>query len=462
MIISVIGTGYVGLTTGAILAAVGHKVYCVDIDAHKLEVIRSGRSFFYEPGLDFFVAQGIKTNKLIPTLSYKEAISQSEIAMICVGTPTKENMEVDVSYVMDATKEIGKNMKDGMIIIQKSTVPVGTGREMEKLLQGFNKKFNLVSCPEFLSEGTAVIDTLNVNRFVVGGDNENAKKKVIKLFKTIDDYARTIDLKEYSEYENLFKTKGSGTRNVSFSQKVLSISLESAELIKVTANAFLATKISFANSIARLCDVTGANIDEVMEGIGRDERIGRSFLYAGLGWGGGCFPKDTMGLVSFSKKNNFDFPLLSGAIKTNSEQINYIAKIINKINPNKKHPENCNIAVLGLAFKPGTSDVRISPPIALIKELSKDNKHITVYDPQATEEAKKELKNIPISYADSSIQCCANADIIILATQWPEFVKMDFTKIRDNKKEQFIIDARNSLNRGKLESLGFHYIGIGR
>ena len=277
MVISIIGTGYVGLTTAAILATIGHKVYCVDVNKNKLNIIKTGKSFFYEPGLDYFIKKGIESGNLIPTLSYKESVPTSEIAMICVGTPTLENMEVDLTYIFQATQNIGKYMKDDLIIIQKSTVPVGTGREMEKQLKTFNKNFSIVSCPEFLSEATAVIDTLEVNRFVVGGDSYEAKKKVIKCFKTIDDYAKTISFNNFNEYANLYRKDNYKARRVDFKKKVISIGLESAELIKVTANAFLATKISFANSIARLCDFTGANIDEVMEGIGRDDRIVQSF-----------------------------------------------------------------------------------------------------------------------------------------------------------------------------------------
>ena len=459
MVISIIGAGYVGLTTSAVLAATGHKVYCIDVDSKKIETIKSGKSFFFEPGLDYFVKKGIDSGNLIPTLSYEESIPESEMIMICVGTPTNKDLEVDISYVIQATELVGKYMKDETIIIQKSTVPVGTGRKMEKILKTFKKEFYLVSCPEFLSEGTAVLDTLEVNRYVIGGDNIGAKNKVAKLFKTVDDYAKTIDFNQFSEYANLYRNEDYQSRKTPFAKKVLSISLESAELIKVTANAFLATKISFANSIARLCDVTGANIDEVMDGIGRDDRIGRSFLYAGLGWGGGCFPKDTAGLVSFSKKNDFDFPLLAGAIKTNFEQIDYVLEII-KDNLKGNFSQKV-VAVLGLSFKPGTSDIRMSPALSLIKKMSNLKIKIKTFDPKAMDEVKEELNLKDVYYGKDVYDALEGADIIVLVTQWPEFKSIDFSKIRQVKKTQVLIDGRNLFNRKKIESLGFKYIGIG-
>jgi UDPglucose 6-dehydrogenase len=322
-----------------------------------------------------------------------------------------------------------------------------------------------------------------VNRFVAGGDDENAKDKVIKLFKTVDDYAKEINLEDFSEFAGLYQNIDYQNREIPFSKKVLSISLESAELIKVTANAFLATKISFANSIARLCDVTGANIDEVMDGIGRDERIGRSFLYAGLGWGGGCFPKDTAGLLSFSKKNNFDFPMLAGVIKTNFEQVDFVADIVTNIIKNDigQDPEKVTISVLGLSFKPGTSDIRMSPPISLIKKLLTGTRAtIKVFDPKAMEEAHKEFNDGKSSKTDGKkseanidlnrkVVFCADAysalqdtDIVIIGTQWPEFKKIDFARIRDKSKDQYFIDARNLYSKKIIEDLGFKYKGIGR
>jgi len=460
MNVSIVGTGYVGLTLAATLATVGHKVYCIDIDESKINTIKSGKSFFYEPGLDYFVKTGIESGNLNPTTKYEEAIPDSEIAIICVGTPTTDNGDVDIRYVHQATNQIAALMKDGLIIVQKSTVPVGTGRTMEQILEKSNKKFSVVSCPEFLAEGTAVIDTLEVDRFVVGGDDESAKQTVIQLFKSIDDYAKSVDFSKFDEFASIYSSSNYQKRKTDFKDKVISIGLESAELIKVTANAFLATKISFANSISRLCDISKANVIEVLDGIGRDERIGRSFLYAGLGWGGGCFPKDTAGLLNYAKKNNFDFPVLQGAIKTNDDQIEYTFQKVKSILKNEFTGKT--ISILGLSFKPGTSDVRMSPAIRLIKKLVDFDCTIKAYDPRAVEEAKKELIYPNVIFSDSIEECTKSSDLLILATEWPEFVNYDYSSLLPSLSNAVIFDARNRLNRKTLESLGYQYFSLGK
>jgi UDPglucose 6-dehydrogenase len=466
MNISIVGTGYVGLTTGALLASAGHKVFCIDVDEDKINQIKQGRSYFYEPGLDDFVKKGIDSGNLIPTLSYEESIPKSEVALISVGTPSNEDGSVNLKFIFSACESIAKNMKSGLVIVQKSTVPVGTGRKLEEILSISKKKFNVVSCPEFLAEGSAVFDTLNMDRFVIGGDSPEAKEKVIKLFESLDSLSKKVDLDKLSGFTETYRGKVKIFNKKSFRKRVLSMGLESSELVKVTANGFLATKISFANSIARICDLSGADINEVMDGIGQDDRIGRAFLYAGLGWGGGCFPKDTLGLSRYSKDLGFGFDMLDEAIEINFDQLRYVASQIEKI-LGKKFIKS-KISILGLSFKPGTSDCRMSPAISLIKELiERGAEKISVIDPEATEEAKREMEYLGVDISQIDFEkdlkeVVSDSEIVILATDWPEFVNIDFKKIRKNMKSLNLYDTRNKWDKENLIELGYNYWGIGR
>ena len=461
MNVSIVGTGYVGLTTGALLAAAGNKVYCIDIDSSKIEKIQKGKSPFYEPYLEKFIKEGLKSKNLIPTTSYREAIPESKIAMICVGTPSKGDGSVDLTYINQAVRSIGKHIKDKIIIVQKSTVPVGTGRKLERILKnGISKKnFDIVSCPEFLSEGSAILDTLNINRLVVGGDSERAKNMVIELYKSLDKYSREIDLEKFMQFAGTYKKKIDIFNEIPFEDRILSVSLESAELIKVTANAFLTTKISFANSIARICDEVGADINEVMNGIGMDERIGKSFLHAGLGWGGGCFPKDAAGLIYSSEEVGFDFKLLKAVVDINNSQILYFVRKVQEIFNGKL--EGKTITILGLSFKPGTSDVRISPAIKLVNNLARRQAKVKVYDPEAMNEAKTEIFE-SVYFSNSTGDALKNSDLAILATDWPEFVDLDFKKVKSKFRTPNLLDGRNKWSKEKVTKLGYNYYGIGR
>ncbi len=466
MNISVIGTGYVGLTTGAILSNVGHKVYCIDIDENKLNTIKSGKSYFYEPGLDDFVQKGIDSGNLIPTNKYDEAIENSEIGLICVGTPEKKDGSFDLSYIFAAVDELLKYADNEFIIVTKSTVPVGTSNKINKIVQLSGKSCPVLFCPEFLAEGSAVFDTLNIDRFVIGGKEESAKLKLVNLFKSIDEYAKSLDMLQLQGVAKIYKKKLEIHSKTDFKERVINIGLESAELIKVTANAFLTIKISFANAIARICDKTEADINEVMDGVGMDSRIGRDFLYAGLGWGGGCFPKDVSGLISYAKEQGYDFRLLREVDRVNSDQPEYVAEKLRIMLGGTL--EEKAVSIWGLSFKPGTSDIRKSQSLKLIKVLvDKGVKQILAYDPKAIDEAKKSLERyeIPaekIEFMDSIEASVENANALVLATDWPEFMQVDFGSLKSSFKELNVLDARNRLDGDKLREFGYTYEAVGR
>lgn len=459
MNVTIIGCGFVGLTTGALLAAAGNKVYCVDVDKKRIEMVKQGKPPFYEPGLKQLLKKTVQAGKLIATTSYKEAMAESEIAIICVGTPANPDGSVNLEYIFQAVRSMLDHLTNNMIIVLKSTVQAGTGREVEKMFKKSRHKIDLVSCPEFLAEGSAIFDTLNMDRLVVGGDSATAKNKVIELFTSIDKLSRKTDLTKYDKYTTVYENAVKNNLQIPFSERVLSISLESAELVKITANAFLASKISFANSIARLCDVSGANIEEVMEGIGRDRRIGNSFLKAGIGWGGSCFPKDTEGLLAYANNRGIELEIVKAARKINADQVKYIiTKIKDIFNGNLKE---ISIGVLGLAFKPGTSDVRYSPAISLVQLLLKSNKKIKVFDPQATSDARQILAD-KVTYANDLNDLIKDTHLLILATEWPEFVNLDFDLVKKLMKKNVLFDARNKWDRNSIEDAGLKYFGIGK
>ena len=398
---------------------------------------------------------------LMPSVSYEEAISDSEMAIICVGTPSREDGSFDLQYIFDAAERIAKNAKNDIIVVQKSTVPVGTGRRIENILkrENPNVKFDVVSCPEFLAEGSAVFDTLNIDRVIVGGDNEHAKQTLLKVIKSIDDLSKTVDLDKLSDFTLLYKKKNEIYNKIPFEERCINIGLESAELIKVTANAFLATKISFANSIARVCDEVGADVTEVMDGVGADHRIGRAFLYAGLGWGGGCFPKDTMGLVYSAHELGVDLPIIKETININLSQVQLVIRKIKSLL--KENFENSTITILGLTFKPGTSDVRISPSIKLVNALSRFDLNLKIYDPKGMGSAEKEIGG-NVYWAKSIEDALKDTNLVVLATEWPEFVNLNFKKVENLFRTKNVVDARNKWDKDELQKLGFNYIGVGR
>jgi len=461
MNISIFGSGYVGLCTGAILASVGHKVKCIDIDANKVDIINSGKSHFFEVGLDEFVASGVKSGDLVATLDYKNAIQTAEIIFSCVGTPDLPDGSPNLTYIEDVVRKVAeeceKSGKKEIIFAQKSTVPVGTGDKLIKLAEKINPKLNLIyiSNPEFLREGSAIFDTLNVDRLVVGGDDKEALEKLIRLFEEVDDFAKSTE--SDATYAEVYAKRFKVTKP--FRERVYIMDIKSAELVKVTSNAFLALKISFANSIAKLADAAGADINRVMDGVGSDFRIGRAFLYPGLGWGGGCFPKDVSGLIKVAENYGVKMPIMDAATEVNASMIDFVVnkcrKYANTISG--KGLTDVKVAVLGLSFKAGTSDTRKSQAIKLANRLVENGAKVTAYDPQAMEEAKCSL-NERIVLKDSVEEAIAEAEIIVVASEWSEFINYDWSKV---DKSKIIIDSRNCLKKEEIKRLGFKYEGVG-
>lgn len=438
-IVTVVGSGYVGTTTAALLAASGIKTFALDIDEAKLAKLNAGKAPFFEVGLDSLVAQGIESGNLIPTSSYEEAIPQSTIVMSAVGTPDNPDGSPNLKYVFSALSSIAENASGPLVYVQKSTVPVGTGKEIiEKYAKQSDHGLNYVSAPEFLREGTAVVDSIEPDRIVVGSTDSASAQIITQIF--LDIASKRNDIAQISEQT---------LRNLP-EPEVFTMSIESAELTKVTANAFLALKISFANSIAKLADATNADVVEVMDAVGADKRIGRAFLNAGRGYGGGCFPKDVKGLISSAKASNVDMSIMTAASELNESMPSYVVDQLGDVSEKK-------ITILGLAFKAGTSDVRKSPGIKIANILQNSGAIVTAFDPQAHEEARPELDE-SIVLAESAQIACSGAEIIIIATEWAEFTSVDFSVA----KGALLFDAMNLLDSGEIRGKALDYKGVGR
>lgn len=445
--ISVIGAGYVGLTTAVLLAEAGYKTFVIDINQQRLQTIKEGRSFFFEEGIDPLIAHAIETKKLIPTDSYDESIPQSDIVFSCVGTPDNPDGSSNLTYVFSAAEQAGKLLKAGSVFVQKSTVPVGTGERVEKTFAKLGKKVAYVSNPEFLREGTAISDTLYFDRIVAGSSNKKIVERVMDLYKTIEKQRDTIA-----------KRAGITIPAVEAGQYITT-NRNSAELIKVTANAFLALKISFANSIAKLADHTDADVVEVMDAVGADRRIGRAFLNAGRGYGGGCFPKDVSGLIASANEHGVELPIMTAASDVNDSMPGYIAeKAQQALGDSLKFKK---IAVLGLAFKAGTSDVRRSPGVRIANVLAQNEAQVTAYDPQANDEAAEDLQR-GIHLCNSIEEAIANVDAVFVATEWPEFADLNISTVKAAMDGTVIVDAVNLLDKARVEKAGLTYIGVGR
>lgn len=444
--ITIIGAGYVGLSTAALFSNSDYTVYLIDINKDRLDTIKSGKSFFYEQGIDPLIELAVKNKKLIPSDNYEESIPKSDVVFSCVGTPDNPDGSSNLSFVHQAAEKASLLMKPDSIFVQKSTVPVGTGIEIETSLSFEKKGISYVSNPEFLREGTAISDSLWFDRIVVGGNNLDANNQVLKLYKDLEKHRADI-----AKISGLVEPKH-------HTGSYISTSRDSSELIKVTANAFLALKISFANSIAKLADQTGADVVEVMDGIGSDKRIGRAFLNAGRGYGGGCFPKDVSGLISSAEKHGVDMPIMTASTEVNESMAGYIA---NKAKSALGELKDKKIAVLGLSFKAGTSDSRRSPGIKLANILSREGAHVIAYDPKANNEAKEDLNNI-ITISDSLGSALDNVDGVFIATDWPEFFNTSPSQYKKLMKGQLFVDAVNGFNIKEIESAGLQYIGVGR
>ena len=430
MKLCMIGTGYVGLVSGTCFADIGNQVICVDKDLKKINKLNSGFSPIYEPGLEELIKKNFLAKRLSFTNNVKNAINASDIIFICVGTPTKKGtFEVDLSFINQCVKEILKYSKKRKIIVTKSTVPVGTGDKVEKLLKKKRKLFTLISNPEFLREGEAIRDFRFPDRIIIGSN----EKKVFNIMKKL--YSPLI-------------SKGA---------KFFTTSRRGAELIKYASNAFLATKITYINELANLCEKCGVDIEDISLGIGLDSRIGGRFLRAGPAYGGSCFPKDTKGLVSASNKFKVDLSLVKTVIKSNENRVNLLIQRVHKILGKKL--KNKRIAFLGVTFKPNTDDMRDSSSLKMIPYLSKKGAKLSYYDPSGEKNEFKKIKNC--SYKTNIKSNCHNADLIIILTEWDEFKSLDFKKIVKNKQVK-IYDLRNLYNVKDMKKNKLKYYSVGR
>ncbi len=432
MKITVIGTGYVGLVTGTCFAETGNKVTCVDIDKAKVDKLSSGQITIYEPGLEKIFLRNTKEGRLVFTTNLEEVLEASEIIFLALPTPPGADGAADLKYVLGVADQMGKLMKGYKVVVNKSTVPVGTADKVrEAIAKNYRGEFDVVSNPEFLREGVAVEDFMKPDRVVIGTKSEQAKKVMTELYAP-------------------FVRQGN---------PLIFMDERSSELTKYAANSFLATKISFMNEIAQLCERMGADVDMVRRGIGSDDRIGKRFLFPGIGYGGSCFPKDVQALVKSSNEVNYDFEILKAVEKVNALQKLHL---VNKINTYFKNDlQGKKIALWGLAFKPNTDDIRDAPAIDMINALTAAGATITAYDPEAMPNVKNKIGD-KIKYASNQYEALAGADLLVIATEWSEFRTPDFEIIEKELPSKVIFDGRNLFDVAKMKEMGYHYESIGR
>jgi len=436
MNVTIVGSGYVGLVTGACFSEVGINVTCVDIDQKKIENLNKGIIPIFEPGLENMITKNMKKGRLSFTTNIAEALEDSEVLFISVGTPPDEDGSADLKYVLAVARDCGKHMKDYMLVVTKSTVPVGTSKKVKKALQeeldkrNVDIEFDVASNPEFLKEGAAINDFLKPDRIVVGLDSQRAEDLMSSLY-------------------NPFTLNG---------HPVIFMDIVSAEMTKYAANAMLATKISFINDIANLCEIVGADINKVRKGIGSDSRIGPKFIYPGIGYGGSCFPKDVQALIRTASENNYELQVLKAV-----ESVNKYQKLVlfNKINTYFKGDlKGKTIAIWGLAFKPQTDDMREAPSLYIIKSLLEAGATVKAYDPVAIEEAKHHFGDT-ITYCNEQYETLIDADCLAILTEWPEFKFPSFKIITKLLSKPVIFDGRNIYDRDQIKRNGFEYFCIG-
>jgi UDPglucose 6-dehydrogenase len=432
MKIAVIGTGYVGLVTGTCFAETGNKVVCVDIDQDKVEKLSAGQITIYEPGLEKIFLRNIKEERLRFTTHLASAVDDAEMVFLALPTPPGADGAADLRFVLSVADELGKLLKGYKVIVNKSTVPVGTADKVRAAIaNSYNGEFDVVSNPEFLREGVAVDDFMKPDRVVVGTSAERARKLMSEL---------------YAPY-------------VRQGNPIIFMDERSSELTKYAANSFLATKISFMNEIAQLCERMGADVDMVRRGIGSDERIGKRFLFSGIGYGGSCFPKDVQALVQSASEAQYDFKILKAVEKVNGMQkLHLVEKIKAHYNGDLKGK---HFALWGLAFKPNTDDIREAPAFSIIDALLKEGATVTAYDPEAMEPVKRQI-GATIHYAVSQYQALEGADALLIATEWSEFRTPDFERIEKLLPAKVVFDGRNLFEVAKMQSMGYCYISIGR
>lgn len=440
MTITFVGHGYVGLVSAAVFADLGNTVWVVGHTPEKIENLKKGIIPIYEPGLQELVKRNVDAKRLLFTLDYNPGISKSDVVFIAVGTPSAENGEADLSVVFDVAGKIGKHLKDYTIVVTKSTVPVGTNSMVEKIIEKVKPKdavFDIASVPEFLREGQAISDTLMPDRIIIGTENKKAERVLIELHEPLVTKDEKID------------------------KKMVLCNIKTAEMIKYASNAFLATKISFANAISDLSERAGADGLKVLQAVGSDKRIGKSFLNAGAGYGGSCFPKDVKALIKIAGNFGYDFGLLKSVEKINLDaMLRIVSKAQRILNKDLK---GYTIGVLGLSFKPDTDDMRDAPSIVIINELIRLGAKVKTYDPIATENARKifaDVKNV--RFMEDLYEAVRDVDLLIVVTEWNEFQQIDLDRVKKIMKKPNLIDGRNIYNPVKLKEMGFVYVGVGR
>jgi UDPglucose 6-dehydrogenase len=431
MDISIIGSGYVGLVTGACFADVGHNVICVDNDLRKVEALQAGKIPIYEPGLEEVIHRNVSAQRLRFTNSTQEGVDNSQIVFIAVPTPQQPDGSVDLSFIEKVARDIADVLTGYRVIVDKSTVPVKTGEKVRETIKRYNRhgaEFDVVSNPEFLREGCAVADLMQPDRIVIGAQSEHAVDLMKKVYEP-------------------------------FMAPILVTDINSAELIKHAANSFLALKISYINAVSAICEASGADIEKVADGIGMDKRIGRSFLNAGIGYGGSCFPKDIAAFITICDQLGVPFTLLKEVQRINADQKNRFLKAIREtlwVLRDKK------IAVWGLAFKPNTDDLRSSVAIDLVADMLKEKAHVTVYDPKAMEKAHEVEAIAGAKFASSALEAAEGAEALIIATEWSEFANVDLEEVKKKMTTPIVFDGRNLFDPETMAKLGFHYHSIGR
>ncbi len=441
MKITVFGSGYVGLVSGACLANLGHDVLCMDVDENKINKLKAGEIPFYEPGLKELAAENVKRNRLKFTTDAKEAVEHGIVILNCVGTPGKDDGSANLDFIFDVAKNIAKHINEYKVIVTKSTVPPGTNRKIHEIIkqQAPQAEFDVISNPEFLKEGAAIEDFNHPDRIVVGLEDPNSSAKAKKVIEEM--------------YSGLSRTY----------IETIYTNWETAELIKYASNTFLAAKVSFINEIANICDKIGANVKVVAKAMGLDYRISPKFLNAGVGYGGSCFPKDVRALTHFAKQLNYEPKLINSIDIFNERQKTIIVDKIKKAFNNSL--QNKTIAIFGLSFKPKTSDMRDAPSITIINSLLQLGAKIKAYDPAATDvhgnEAKKIFNN-KITYPNNAYEAAQDADAIVLVTEWDEFRSLDMEKIKNSMKDNKLFDGRNIYVPEKMRAIGFEYYGIGQ
>lgn len=432
MHICIVGTGYVGLVIGACFSEFGIFVTCVDKDKSKIELLQKGIVPFYEPGLEDLIKENMAQGRLTFTTDIGKGVKNSLVIFIAVGTPPRGDGSANLQYVKEVAKEIASHIRNYTVIVTKSTVPIGTGEKIKRIISENLKEevdFDIVANPEFLRQGSAIEDFMHPNRVIIGAKS-----------------ARAIDI-----MKDLYRPLS--LLDIPF----IITDIETAELIKYASNSFLAIKISFINELARLCEKVGADVNVVAKGMGLDDRIGSKYLHAGPGYGGSCLPKDTQALLRIASEHNINMEILSAALKANKNQLMWVIEKIKRVLQGAK---NKTIAILGLSFKPNTDDIRESPAIAIIQELLREGAYIKAYDPYAIENAKMVLPDIV--YCDDAYETCLEANALIIVTEWNQFRNLDLQRILLLLKDPYFFDLRNIYEPEKMKALGFRYYSIGR